>query len=128
VQLRERIFLMAISFAYMPEVLAQNYTNGPTLGTIAGNINRSLGGVALLAEGIAYTAGFFLGLGSLFKFKAYRDNPQQTPLGVPINWLAVAVCLCALPMIFGSGITTMFGAVGADGFTKAPPAPGQRVF
>lgn len=103
-----------------PEVFAQVPTSGPTLGAISKNVNSSLGDVSRLAEGIAYTAGFFLALGAMFKFKAYRDNPQQTPLGVPLTWLGVAVGLFALPMLIGGGMSTLFGAGTAVNTVRQP--------
>lgn len=102
---------LASSMAVVPEAMAQArvLTEGPSLGDMAGNVTTSLNGVSLLGEAIAYVAGFFMGLGALFKFKAYRDNPQQTPLGTPITWLAIAIFLIALPTVFGTGFTTLFG-------------------
>ena len=97
--------LTAVGF----DVLAAAQSSGPTLGAISKNINTSLADVSVLAEGVAYTAGFFFGLGALFKFKAYRDNPQQTSLGVPVTWLGIAVCLLALPTVMGGGMSTLFG-------------------
>ena len=93
-----------------PEAFATEIqSGGQTVGDIAGNITTSLKDVSGLAEAIAYVAGFFMGLGSLFKFKAYRDNPQQTPLGTPITWLGIAVFLIFLPELFGSGAQTIWG-------------------
>ena len=101
--------LMAMLFAISPEAFAQVQSEGQTVGEIAGNITNSLEDVSGLAEAIAYVAGFFMGLGALFKFKAYRDNPQQTPLGTPITWLGIAVFLIFLPELFGSGAQTIWG-------------------
>jgi len=102
--------LIAIA-ATSPEAFAQTSisSDGQTVGDIAGNITNSLQDVSKLAEAIAWVAGFFMGLGALFKFKAYRDNPQQTPLGTPITWLAIAVFLIFLPELFGSGAQTIWG-------------------
>ena len=97
-----------------PEAFAQVENGGQTVGDIAGNITDSLEDVSGLAEAIAYVAGFFMGLGSLFKFKAYRDNPQQTPLGTPITWLGIAVFLIFLPELFGSGAQTIWGGEAAQ--------------
>ena len=97
-----------------PEAFAQVKGDGQSLGSIAGNITTSLKDVSGLAEAIAYVAGFFMGLGALFKFKAYRDNPQQTPLGTPITWLGIAVFLIFLPELFGSGAQTIWGGEAAQ--------------
>ena len=102
------VALVAIALA-SPEAFAEVKSSGKTAGDIAGNITTSLKDVSGLAEAIAYVAGFFMGLGALFKFKAYRDNPQQTPLGTPITWLAISVFLIFLPELFGSGAQTIWG-------------------
>jgi len=108
------IGLMALLLALSPEAFAAEIkSSGQSLGGIAGNITTSLKDVSGLAEAIAYVSGFFMGLGSLFKFKAYRDNPQQTPLGTPITWLGIAVFLIFLPELFGSGAQTIWGGEGA---------------
>lgn len=102
--------LIAVA-ATSPEAFAVSTISGDgqTVGDIASNVTDSLKDVTLLGEAIAYVAGFFMGLGALFKFKAYRDNPQQTPLGTPITWLAIAVFLIFLPELFGSGAQTIWG-------------------
>jgi len=103
--------LMVLLLAVSPEAFAQATvkSSGKTLGDISGNITESLKNVGNLATAIAYVSGFFMALGSLFKFKAYRDNPQQTPLGTPITWLGIAVFLIFLPELFGSGAQTIWG-------------------
>ena len=97
-----------------PEAFAAVESEGQTVGAIAKNITTSLEDVSGLAEAIAYVSGFFMGLGALFKFKAYRDNPQQTPLGTPITWLGIAVFLICLPELFGSGAQTIWGGDAAQ--------------
>lgn len=105
------MLLFSAASVISPEAVAATGvpTSGQNLGEIAGNITGSMRGVSVLGEAIAFVAGFFMGLGALFKFKAYRDNPQQTPLGTPITWLVIAILLIALPSVFGSGFTTIFG-------------------
>ena len=83
-------------------------------GDIAKNIENSLWGVKNFAEAFAYVAGFFMGMGSLFKFKAYKDNPQQTPLGTPVTWLGISVFMIFLPELFGSGAQTIWGGEAAQ--------------
>lgn len=97
------------------DALAQAATisdSGITLGGIAENITESLEDVDKLANAIAYIGGFFMALGALFKFKAYRENPQQTPLGTPITWLAIAVMLIFLPSVLSTGATTFWDGQG----------------
>ena len=84
--------------------------NDKSIGGIAKNITNSLKDFSNLAEAIAYLSGFFIAMGSLFKFISYRDNPQQTPIGTPITWLAISVFLIFLPELLGSGAQTIWGA------------------
>lgn len=92
-----------------------------SVGDIARNVSGSLEGVGKLITGGSYVGGMGLGAASMLKFKAHKDNPQQTPLGTPIMMLAVAAGLLFLPSVFSTGGQTIFGgqqaATGVQGST-----------
>lgn len=94
------LFLLLAVFA--PSAMAQS------IGAIADRASGSIGGVTRLAESVAYMVGFLFGIGALVKFKAHRDNPQQTPISTPIVLLFVAVGLIALPAVLSSGQETLW--------------------
>jgi uncharacterized membrane-anchored protein len=85
-------------------------SNGSTIGTIANNLNTSLSGVVNLVQGVAYTAGFVLGITALFQFKAHKDNPQQTPLSKPIVSIFLSALMLYLPTFIDSGAQSVWGA------------------
>lgn len=88
-------------------------TDGIAAGQIAENIADSGKGFAKLAEVGALVLGLFMMLIGILKFKAYKDNPQQTPLGTPVTLILIAVALIAIPSMFGSGLQTLFGGSAA---------------
>lgn len=95
---------------------------GPSICTIARNINAELGEVSNLLQVGAATIGFIFGIVAVFKIKEHRDSPQQTPVTVPMIWFVCGICLIAIPTVFGSGISTIFGdGVKASGLVRPPP-------
>ena len=84
-----------------------------TLGDMATQITGSFAQVTKLITAMSYLAGLGFAVGSIIKFKAHKDNAQQTPIGQPIGLLMVAAALLFLPSILNVAGSTMFGAGGA---------------
>jgi len=80
-----------------------------TLGGMASNVTKSFTSVTKLITAMSYVAGLGFAVGSIIKFKAHKDNAQQTPIGQPIGLLLVAVALLFLPTLLSVAGTTMFG-------------------
>lgn len=79
------------------------------LGDVANNIGSSVdGGLSLLMKG-SYFAGSACAAGALFKFKQHSDNPQQTPMKVPVILAVVAAGLLALPSFRQTSTDTVWG-------------------
>lgn len=101
---------LALLATIAPEAFAFNMpTSGQSLGNISSNVTTSLRDVNILGEAVAMVAGFFMGLIGLFKFKAHKDNPQQTPFSTPLWLIGIGVCMIALPAVFGTGMQTIWG-------------------
>ena len=83
-----------------------------TLGNMASNIIGSLTSVTKLITAGAYIAGMGFAMSAILKFKAHKDNAQQTPIGGPIGLTFVAAALIFLPTILSITGTTMFGSEG----------------
>lgn len=115
---KQTLFIIASMAMVATEALAQQYGGGQSAGQIAANISRSVTDTGRLAETVAYVVAAFLGLGAVFKFKAYNDNPQQTPLKQPIGLLAAAALSAALPMVIDSGVQTMWGQGNAANYAR----------
>lgn len=95
---------------------------GPSICTIARNINSELGELSALLQVGAATIGFIFGIVAAFKLKSHRDNPQQTTITVPLVWFVCGILLISVPAVFGSAISTVFGdGVTAAGLVRPPP-------
>ena len=83
-----------------------------TLGTLANNITATLGDVLSLVTGFSVLAGVLFVIFGLTKLKQHRDNPAQTPLGVPIMWIVIGLLLLFLKQFISSAGGTVFGTSG----------------
>ena len=98
---------------YITNALAANDIAG-----IANTITGSFESIGKLMVATAYLAGFGLTIASIFKFKQHKDNPQQTPMGIPITMLLVGIALIFLPNIISPAGTSIFGeGATTGGFT-----------
>lgn len=79
-----------------------------TIGTVAASVRSTFTDIGTALIGVAYVAGFGCAVVAILKFKSNRENPQQTPLGTPIMFLAVAVVLVFLPTILVTSGNTFF--------------------
>ena len=90
-----------------------------SIGEVADNIKGSFSSLAKVITAGAYVGGMGFVLGSIFKFKAHKDNPTQIPIGTPIALLFIGAAMIFLPQIFSVTGSTMFGnqgeVAGVDG-------------
>ncbi|MFT3742037.1 MAG: type IV secretion protein IcmD [Gammaproteobacteria bacterium] len=87
-----------------------------TIGTVATQVTGSMSAVGKLITAGAFVGGFAFACAAVFKFKAHRENAQQTPLGTPIAFLAIAVFLVFLPTLLGTTGSSLFKSKTAGGF------------
>ena len=90
--------------------LAATGSAGETLGSVASNIQKNFGALAKVMTGAAYIMGTGFVIGSLFKFKAHKDAPQQVQIGVPIALLFIGCAMIFIPNIMKTGGATIFGS------------------
>ncbi len=88
--------------------------NSGSLGEVADNITNSFGSVTKLITGMSFVAGFGFVLGSIFKFKAHKDNPTQIPVGTPIALLFIGAAMIFLPQMLNVTGMTMFNSSSAQ--------------
>lgn len=105
---------LLIGAALLPEVaLAESWGN-----RAAAMNTEAQQGIPLLGSVIFFIGIVIAGV-SLYKFKAWKDNPQQTPLSTPIVGLIVAVGMMYMPTMIGNTTGTLLGedaqTQGADG-------------
>ncbi|MCH8621271.1 hypothetical protein [Undibacterium sp. TS12] len=98
-----------LAVAFVPELAFAQATSAQSIGDVAMNASKSINGVQVMIQGACYMAGVALAGGSMFKFKAHKDNPQQTPLSTPIVMLAVAAGLLYLPSLMTSAGQSLWG-------------------
>jgi len=103
------VMLVLLSSLFSGMALADS---GPTIGTVADNVTDSFGCMAKLITAASYIAGLGFAVGSILKFKAHKDNPQQITVGVPIALMFVAAALIFLPSMFTVAGNTLFGSSG----------------
>ncbi len=80
------------------------------LGTVAENVTNTFDSIAKMITAASYIAGLGFAVGSILKFKAHKDNPQQITVGVPIALMFVAAALIFLPSMFEVAGNTLFGS------------------
>jgi hypothetical protein len=110
--------VLALS-AFAPDAMAQATgatgssiaipTSGKSIGTIAGNITTSLKGAGVMVTALAYLGALAFGFMGALKWKAYGEQPDRTPLKVPVTYMAIAAILAALPEFLGTGVSTIWG-------------------
>ena len=88
------------------------YADTVDLGTVADNVTSTFDSMAQLITAASYIAGLGFAVGSILKFKAHKDNPQQITVGVPIALMFVAAALIFLPSMFDVAGNTLFGSAG----------------
>ena len=93
------------------------------VGAIAKTVTGNLASVANLIGAAAYVAGIAFALTGLMKFKAHKDNPQQTPLSQPIVLIMIAAGLIFLPSMITAAGGTLFeggkaGSAKGEGFEE----------
>lgn len=100
----------ALAVMLFPESAFAMIGSGMSVGQISNNIVSSVQGAGNAVTAICWLSAIVLGAVSVFKFKAHSDNPNQTPLKIPMIYLGCAAGLGALPEIIGTGIATLFGS------------------
>lgn len=125
-QINRQFFTIAFSILFAmllmglsPEALAQGAggtgggitipTSGQSIGAISGNIVNSIQGAGLLVTALSYLGALVFGFMGALKWKAYGEQPDRTPLKVPVTYMAIAAILAALPEFLGTGISTIWG-------------------
>lgn len=93
------------------------------VGDVAKTVTGNLANIANLIGAAAYVAGIAFALTGLMKFKAHKDNPQQTPLSQPIVLIMIAAGLIFLPSMIGAAGGTLFeggkaGSAKGEGFEE----------
>ena len=104
------IYRFLIALANISVVFAQDSSNGQTIGDIANNLISVLNPTGSIIIGGAYLAGLVIFISAVFKFKQYKDNSTQIPIGTAFALFALSVALIFLPGLYTMTGQTLFGA------------------
>ncbi len=80
-----------------------------SLADIVKNLQENVTTLGPFLTIVSYISGVGFAIAGIVKFKAHKDNPQQTSLSQPIVYLCVGAALLFLPSIMSSAGTTVFG-------------------
>lgn len=97
---------IAPSFAFAQGGLAGN---GITIGQIAANLTDSIQGASTLVTALAYLGAVSFGFIGALKWKEHGNQPDRTPLKVPMTYWGISAICAALPEFIGTGIASMWG-------------------
>lgn len=106
--------VFAISSAFFAGSALADGSSSTDLGSVADNVTSTFDSMAKLITAASYIAGLGFAVGSILKFKAHKDNPQQITVGVPIALMFVAAALIFLPSMFQVAGNTLFGSSGGE--------------
>lgn len=108
--------VMMTNLAYAGFGTTMTTGGGQGLGQIGRNVNQSFMGLSSAAEGFCYVAAIFFLIMGILKFRAHKEDPRSTPLGMPVGLWICAVLFAFAPMVLMTGGATIWGdgAVGVS--------------
>jgi hypothetical protein len=83
--------------------------SGITVGKIAENLTASIQGASTLVTALAYLGAISFGFIGALKWKEHGNQPDRTPLKVPMTYWGISAICAALPEFIGTGIASMWG-------------------
>jgi intracellular multiplication protein IcmD len=83
--------------------------SGITIGDIAKNLTKSIEGASTLVTALAYLGAISFGFIGALKWKEHGNQPDRTPLKVPMTYWGISAICAALPEFIGTGIASMWG-------------------
>ncbi len=81
------------------------------IGAMAGQLQKQFSAIMSMVTGGATLLGSIIFIAGIMKIKAWKDNPQQNPLGTGATLCVVGLLLVYLPTFLG----TAGGSIFADG-------------
>jgi len=84
------------------------------IGDVFQNFSEQYTPIARLIIGVSAVSGIGFGIAAVYKFKQYKDNPTQIPIGTPVALLIVSVLMWFMPGVVEPAAQSMFGKRGAS--------------
>ena len=117
------MFKKWIPWLYLP-LSAYAISEARDLGGLATNLAGTFPVATRILIAGCYIAGIGFGIATAYKFKQYKDNPTQIPVGTPIALLVVAVLMVFAPGIIAPAGQTLFGTT-SSGVASLDPSIGD---
>ena len=80
------------------------------IGAMAQAFSGSSFNYGKLIIGLGYLSGVGFGIASIYKFKQYKDNPTQIPIGTPFALLLVSILMVTMPGLINVTTSSIFGS------------------
>lgn len=80
-------------------IYAADRSSPPSMGGIASNVLEPIGIFTNAVYSICYILGAAFIMGSVVRYREYRENPSQTPISRPIAILLFGIVLLSIPII-----------------------------
>lgn len=106
--------------AFLPLILLlvffDVYAQVRTLGDMFTNLGQSFPNFGRLLVASSYVSGIGFGIASAYKFKQYKDNPTQIPIGTPVALIIVSTLLIFMPTLARPAANSLFGNTARSGW------------
>ena len=90
--------LLGVSLFYIEPAWAQE-VHARDIGDVFYNLAVQYTDIGFLIVGVSAISGLGFGIAAAYKFKQYKDNPTQIPIGTPVALLIVSVLMWFMPSI-----------------------------
>lgn len=107
--------IMGITLLAMADV---SFAKSLTVGSISGNVNSALSGVAKLMNAVGLVAGIGFILASFFKFHQHKLNPTQVPLSQGLTLLVIGAGLVLFPTLIPTATSVITGSASSGSVSK----------
>ncbi len=94
-------------------------TTSSGIGAMATQLQSQFSAIMTMITGGATLGGYGVFIVGIFKIKAWKDNPQQNPLGTGVMLCAVGLLLVYLPSFLQSGGGSLFADGSSAGIAGA---------
>ena len=87
-----------------------------TLGEMFTHLGNAFPSFGSLLVASSYVSGIGFGVAAAYKFKQYKDNPTQIPVGTPVALIIVSTLLVFMPTLTRPAASSLFGTTEGSGW------------
>ena len=108
--LKVTLFLGAVLFSGLALAAAGATPSAVTVSTIANQVGKSVGHLAVVLTDVSLIAGIGFVMASFFKFHQHKLNPTQVPMSQGITLLMIGAALLLFPTMLPTATNAVFGS------------------